>query len=52
MRESRYMPARRLPELESEGHVFRGQPRICKAHGGAAVTWWIRTDEDQQLALL
>ena len=36
----RYAVARRLPELEKSGSVRKGQPRICSAHGTAAVTWW------------
>lgn len=42
MNVSRYMPARRLPELERLGYVRRGEARICAAHGTKALTWWVR----------
>ncbi len=43
---SRYLPARRLPELELDGRVRRGAVRACTVSktatgkGRAAVTWW------------
>lgn len=36
----RYVAARRLPELEADGVIRRGDARKCTAHGTDAVTWW------------
>ncbi len=36
---SRYMPARRLPDLESDGLVRRGDARRCEARGTTAIEW-------------
>ncbi|MFL4510817.1 winged helix-turn-helix domain-containing protein [Stenotrophomonas maltophilia] len=36
----RYMLARRLPELEEAGLVWRGQKRECKVSRRSACTWW------------
>ena len=41
----RYMPARRLADLERDGLAEKTGQRICRAHGGAAVTW--RATKDQ-----
>jgi CRP-like cAMP-binding protein len=36
----RYMLARRLPELEEAGLVWRGQKRECEVSRRSACTWW------------
>lgn len=36
----RYVPARRLPELERSGEVRRGEIRKCRIGGRASATWW------------
>jgi hypothetical protein len=36
----RYMLARRLPECETAGQVYRGQERRCRVSGRMAGTWW------------
>jgi hypothetical protein len=37
----RYMVARRLPDLEKDGDVAKGQElRVCQISGRKAVTWW------------
>jgi hypothetical protein len=33
--------ARRLPELETDGLVRKGEPRICECKGTKCVTWWV-----------
>ncbi len=33
--------ARRLPELEAEGLVQKGEPRLCGFKGTKCVTWWV-----------
>lgn len=40
----RYMVAKRLPELEKAGYVFRGQARPCQAAGSKrkAAPWYTR----------
>lgn len=38
---SRYMPARRLPELRSAGKVANGVARECSVTRRAALTWEI-----------
>lgn len=46
----RHKPARRLPELASEGLVARGARRACRVLGTQAVTWW-PVDPVPQLSL-
>lgn len=36
----RYVFARRLPELETDGEVRKGEPRECWVGKRQAVTWW------------
>ncbi|KIQ21569.1 hypothetical protein [Xanthomonas campestris] len=36
----RYMLARRLPEVERQARVFRGDVRVCTATGYKAATWF------------
>jgi hypothetical protein len=36
----RYMLARRLPECETAGKVYRGQERRCSVSGRLAATWY------------
>lgn len=36
----RYAVARRLPDLEHEERVHRGESRLCSVSGRLAVTWW------------
>ena len=36
----RYMLARRLPELEEAGMVWRGPKKPCEVSGRSACTWW------------
>lgn len=36
----RYMLARRLPELEEAGLVWRGPKKPCEVSGRSACTWW------------
>ncbi len=38
---SRYLTARRLPELEEAGSVRRGEPRPSQVTGRRGVTWWV-----------
>ena len=45
----RFMLARRLPECEEAGTVYRGPVRKCRVSGRQAATWW---SEPQQLALI
>lgn len=45
MKVSRYIPARRLPELEDDGLVRRGDPRKSKITGRRGVTWWCAGEE-------
>ncbi len=33
--------ARRLPELEAEGLVKKGPPRLCEFKRSKCVTWWV-----------
>lgn len=40
----RWMPARRLKELETGGYVRRGERRRCDACGRPSVTWWAVDD--------
>lgn len=40
MRSDRYMVARRLPELEAAGLVWKGPARKCVVGNRMAVTWW------------
>lgn len=43
----RYIPSRRLPDLEREGLVKRGSDRLCKVTGQACITWWpVRIERD------
>ena len=35
-----FIPARRLSELEREGLVKKGEPRVCRVKGTKCVTWW------------
>ena len=39
---SRYMPARRLPDLADDGLVQRGPQRICSIKRTVAIEWWPR----------
>jgi hypothetical protein len=34
-----FIPARRLSELEREGLVTKGEPRVCRVKGTKCVTW-------------
>lgn len=36
----RYVTARRLPELEKQGLVRKGDERPCTINGRSMVTWW------------
>ena len=36
----RYIVARRLPELESVGLVYKGDARKCRVADRMAVVWW------------
>ncbi|WP_340569620.1 winged helix-turn-helix domain-containing protein [Stenotrophomonas sp. G106K1] len=36
----RHMLARRLPELEREGRVWRGPKAPCASGEGSGCTWW------------
>lgn len=36
----RHIVARRLPEIERTGRIFRGAAVVCKANGTKAQTWW------------
>lgn len=36
----RFQLARRLPEIERDGLVVRGEARPCSVSGRAAATWW------------
>lgn len=36
----RHIVARRLPEIERSGRIFRGAAVVCKANGTKAQTWW------------
>lgn len=36
----RYMLARRLPEVERQARVFRGDVRVCASTGYKAATWF------------
>lgn len=36
----RHIVARRLPEIERTGRIFKGAAVVCKANGTKAVTWW------------
>ncbi|MDQ7996090.1 MAG: winged helix-turn-helix domain-containing protein [Luteibacter sp.] len=38
---TRHEVARRLPEAEKAGAVFKGPKRRCDANGSLAVTWWL-----------
>lgn len=38
---SRQIAGRRLPDLEKEGRVRRGDPRECDVNKTKAVTWWV-----------
>jgi len=38
---SRYLTARRLPDLAKGGRVARGPTRVCRVAGTRAVTWWV-----------
>lgn len=38
----RYIPARRLPELEEHEAIVRGKIRMCNACGQPCVTWWVK----------
>ena len=38
----RHMVARRLPDLERDGIVSRGDVRVCTASGRPAITWRAR----------
>ncbi len=33
--------ARRLPELEREGRMRKGEPRLCEFKRSKCVTWWL-----------
>ena len=35
-----FIPARRLSELERDGYVCKGEPRVCRVKGTRCVTWW------------
>ena len=41
MKISRYIPARRLPELERDGKVRRGEPRKSTVTGRRSLTGWV-----------
>jgi len=40
----RYIPSRRLRELEREGLIREGQIRKCQVVGSRCLTWWVRED--------
>lgn len=46
MGEDRYIPSRRLKELESLGLVRRGMIRMCTVCGNRCLTWYV-VDEDR-----
>jgi len=37
---TRHEVARRLPEAETAGAVFKGAKRRCEVNGSLAMTWW------------
>lgn len=37
---SRHVTGRRLPDLERQGLVRRGEPRVSKVGGRRGLTWW------------
>ena len=39
--QDRLYAARRLPELEAEGLVKKGEARVCGFKGSKCVTWWV-----------
>jgi len=41
----RYAVARRLPDLEHDGHIRKGTARPCEIGRRQAVTWWPITKE-------
>lgn len=48
----RHMIARRLPELEKEGRVWRGPKAPCPSGTGSACTWWpVAPGQNLQLGL-
>jgi hypothetical protein len=47
----RWMLARRLPEIEEQGIVYRGPTRRCEGSGRRAATWF-PVEPNQQLALI
>lgn len=48
----RYMLARRLPELEEAGLVWRGPKKPCEISGRSACTWWpVAPLQNYQLAV-
>ena len=38
--EARFVAARRLPDLKSDGHVEQGTIRVSEVGGRRCVTWW------------
>jgi hypothetical protein len=42
---SRYVTARRLPDLERVGAVRKGPTSLCKVTNSPCVTWWIKESE-------
>lgn len=40
MEGDRYIPSRRLPELERDGLVRRGTVRVCRVTKNRCLSWW------------
>jgi len=40
----RYIPSRRLPDLERAGLVKRGRIRLCQVTKSQCITWWPNPD--------
>lgn len=47
---SRYLPARRLPELERQDLVLRGKARPSRVTGRPGITWWPAGTPAERLA--
>jgi len=45
----RYIPSRRLPDLERAGLVKRGRARTCAVTKSQCITWWPNPDIDGPL---
>ncbi len=43
-----FIPARRLSELEREGLVRKGEPRVCRVKGTKCLTWWASDPDSRE----